>query len=423
MTAIVTRTELHPLVKEDAVHRRLFTDPSIYAEEMRRVFGRTWVFIGHESEIPNPGDFKTGEIAGQPIIMARHSDGEIHVLFNRCMHRGAMVCEHASGNASHFRCPYHAWTYKTNGELALVPNRELFGADFDLAEWGLVHVPRVDSYGGFVFASLSPTGTGLVEHLGRATHYIDVFLERSPVGRVQAAKPLKYEYRGNWKFQMDNMSDNYHAIYVHASAFAPRAEMGQNAPSNVYGLTPTDRQLRQIERSFGHGCGVLDYQGNRLIVSDAETYPSYLAALTEARGAQHARELAGTDIHLMVYPNLILHTNYCHYRVIKPIAVDHTEINTYPCRLVGAPDELNEALIAATSVHVSPAGRVQVDDLEAFARVQKGLAVEAAEWVLFKMRGVDEHVNEHGELECRFLSEMIPRGYYREWARLMSEGD
>src|SRR2546422_9289342 len=119
--AIATRSQLEFLVKEDAVHRRVYTDPEVFAEEMRRIFGRTWVFIGHESEVPNPGDFKTDEIAGQPIIMVRHSDGDIHVLFNRCMHRGAVVCELASGNTSYFRCPYHAWSYKTNGELALVP--------------------------------------------------------------------------------------------------------------------------------------------------------------------------------------------------------------------------------------------------------------------------------------------------------------
>jgi len=409
------------LIKEDAVHRRVYTDPEIFAEEMRRIFGRTWVFIGHESEIPNAGDFKTDEIAGQPIIMVRDVDGGVRVLFNRCMHRGAVVCELVSGNTTHFRCPYHAWTYKTNGDLAIVPNRELFGPDFHLEEWGLRSVPRVDSYGGFVFASLSPSGIALDEHLGRARHYIDVMLARSPAAAIQATRPLKYGYPGNWKFQIENMSDNYHAIYVHASAFGVRADMGKNGATHVYGTMPESRDLARVERAFGHGHGVLDYQGTRLIVTEPERYPAYYAALRQRHGEEPARELARTDIHVMIYPNLILHTNYNHYRVIRPIAVDRTEINTYPCRLVGATAEVNEALVAATALHVSPAGRVQVDDLEAFARVQKGLAVEAVEWVLFKMHGIDEHVNEYGELECRNLSEMIPRGYYREWLRLMSQ--
>jgi benzoate/toluate 1,2-dioxygenase subunit alpha len=417
---IAVRSQFETLVQEDQVHRRVYTDPEVFAAEMRRIYGRTWVFVGHESEIPNAGDFKTDEIARQPIIMARDADGEVRVLFNRCMHRGAVVCNQPVGNATHFRCPYHAWTYRTSGELALVPNQDLFGPDFDLADWGLCSAPRVDSYGGFVFASLSPDGISLDEHLGRARHYIDVMLARSPAGAIQATTPLKYGYPGNWKFQIENMSDNYHAIYVHASAFGARADMGQNGAAHVYGMTPASRDLARVERAFGHGHGVLDYQGTRLIVTDPERHPTYYATLVERQGEQRARELAHTDIHVMIYPNLILHTNYNHYRVIRPLAVDRTEINTYPCKLVGAPDEVNEALVAATALHVSPAGRVQVDDLEAFARVQKGLAVEAVEWVLFKMHGIDEHMNAHGELECRHMSEMIPRGYYREWQRLMS---
>ncbi len=423
--AVQARSRFDAFVKEDAAHRRLYTDPEIFAEEMRRIFGRTWVFVGHESEIPNPGDFKTFDIAGQPIIVSRHTDGQVHVVFNRCMHRGAVVCEFQSGNTSHFRCPYHAWVYQTNGALALVPNRELFGSDFDVADYGLIPLPRVDSYGGFIFASLSPTGISLDEHLGRAKHYIDVFLHRSPLGKVQATKPLKYEFRGNWKFQMENMSDNYHAVYVHASALAATrtAAPAPNGSVNgfVQSIGPNEKDEKRIERSFGHGHGMLDYQGSRFILSQPERHPTYFEALAESRGEERARVLAETDIHVMVYPNLILHTNYNHYRVVRPLAVNHTEINTYPCKLVGAPDDLNTALINASAVHVSPAGRIQVDDLEVFGRVQQGLSVEAAEWVLFKMHGLDEHVNEDGELECRFLSEMIPRGYYREWSRLMAE--
>ena len=126
------------------------------------------------------------------------------------------------------------------------------------------------------------------------------------------------------------------------------------------------------------------------------------------------------DMHVMIYPNLLLHHRLNHYRVVKPVAVDRTEVHTYPCKLVGAPDDLNELLIRSTGVHVSPGGDVQVDDLEAFARVQAGLQTEAVEWLLFKLRG-DEYVNDQGELANTGISEMIQRGYYREWRRLMSE--
>ena len=126
---------------------------------------------------------------------------------------------------------------------------------------------------------------------------------------------------------------------------------------------------------------------------------------------------------MLIYPNLLLHTRMSHYRVIKPMAVNHTEINSYPCKLKGAPEEINDTIVKFTSQHVSPGGEVQVDDLEAFARVQEGLKAEAVEWVLMKLKGKDEHVNEFGEMECRGASEMMMRGQYQEWLRLMSAAE
>lgn len=419
--AAQARSRFDELVKEDAVHRSVYTDPAIFGQEMCRIYGRTWVFVAHESEVRNPGDFKTDEIAGQPIIVSRHSDGRVYALFNTCRHRGALVCNLPSGRSSYFRCPYHSWTYRTNGELALVPNREGFGSDFDLGEHGLLPVPRVASYRGFIFASLRADGPDLDEHLGRARHYIDIFVDRAPAGEVESTTPIKYAYPGNWKLQIENMSDNYHPQYVHASAFGTRIDGMQDSLDGAWNAVPNELELQRVERSFAAGHGLLDYRGSRALVTHPQRYPQYVAQLTERHGGARADELACADLHLMVYPNLILHTLYAHYRVIRPIAVDRTEINTYPCRLVGAEDAINEALLRATALHVSPAGRVQVDDLETFARVQRGLRSEAMDWVLFKMRGIDEHVNEDGELECRFLSEMIPRGYYREWRRLMAQ--
>lgn len=412
--AVVARSRFESLVKDDAVHRSVYTDPTIFSEEMERIFARTWVYAGHESEIPNPGDFKTDVIAGRSIILVRHTDAQVYGLYNRCMHRGALVCEQDSGHAEYLRCPYHAWTYRTNGELALVPLRETFGPDFDLADYGLRPLPRVGSYRGFLFVSLSPEGPDLDEHLGRARHYIDLFVDRSPTGEIRVVNPLKYEYHGNWKLQMENMADSYHAQYVHASAMAAFTA----GPSGGAGK-PVLSWHDHMDRSFGAGHGVMAWRG--MIVANRRDHPGYFDALASRQGEPRAEELAHLNIHVMVYPNLILHTNYQHIRVVRPKAVDFTEIHTYPCELVGAPADVNEALVRNTSIHVSPAGRFQVDDLEVFQRVQQGLQIDAADWVLFKMRAPDEHVNEHGERACSGISEMVPRGYYREWLRLMSQ--
>ena len=413
---LTTRTDYTQLVMPDAVHRRVYTDPAIFDAEMQCIFGRTWVFVGHESEVPNPGDYKTDRIARQPIIMTRHTDGQVYVLFNVCRHRGATVCQLPEGNATQLRCIYHGWTYRNNGQLMSVPHVGRFGDDFHPREYGLLPLPRVDSYRGFVFASLSADGPDLHEHLGRAKHYIDVMVDRAPAGAIQATKPLRYQYDGNWKLQNENYADNYHPAILHQSTF----EVGREIMVQKYRDRPAQARGDQFDRSFGYGHGATEYHNVRQWY-DAFDDPDYLAALAARHGTDEAQRIAETDIHVMIYPNLLLHSRMNHYRVIKPLAVDRTEIQSFPCKLVGAPDHMNAIIIAYAAQHCSAGGEVQVDDLKAFAAVQEGLQVEAFEWVLFKLRGEHERLNAHGEWEGTGMSELIQRGQYREWARLMAE--
>ncbi len=187
-----------------------------------------------------------------------------------------------------------------------------------------------------------------------------------------------------------------------------------------YRNRPAQPRGEHFDRSFGFGHGATEYHNVRGWY-DAFDDPDYLAALAARYGSERAHEIAETDVHVMIYPNLLLHTRMNHYRVIKPMAVDRTEIHTYPCKLVGAPDRMNAIIVAYAAQHVSAGGEVQVDDLKAFACVQEGLQVEALEWVLFKLRGENERLNDHGEWEGTGMSELIQRCQYREWARLMAE--
>src|SRR5688572_10813078 len=153
-----------PLIKYDKVHGSLYTDPAIFAEELRKIWYRTWVFVGHESEVPQPNDYVRKKLGLQDIIMTRDRDGEIHLLLNRCSHRGNQVCDDAKGNSGTFRCPYHGWTFRNTGELVGFPFFKGYGdRKLDLP---LGRVPRMDSYGGFVFGSFATEGPSLQEHLG-----------------------------------------------------------------------------------------------------------------------------------------------------------------------------------------------------------------------------------------------------------------
>jgi hypothetical protein len=151
--------------------------------------------------------------------------------------------------------------------------------------------------------------------------------------------------------------------------------------------------------------------------------PAYLAALRERYPEERALELLELDVHLMIYPNLLLHTRANHYRVIKPLAVDRTEVWAYPCRLSGAPADVNETLVVNTSHHCSAMGEVQVDDMQAFNWVQAGLQNDAVEWVMFKLYGDDHEEDERGRFRCASPGEAIIRFQYREWQRLMGAGE
>jgi phenylpropionate dioxygenase-like ring-hydroxylating dioxygenase large terminal subunit len=168
MPRSIAPSELRQLVRPDRVHRSIYADPAVFEIEMERLFGRAWLFVGHESQVAQPGDFHCTRLGRQPVIMVRGGDGAVRVLHNRCAHRGAQVCTDESGSAKHFRCGYHGWTYGTDGRLVSVPRREGYGAEFEgeAKGLGLAPVARTDSYRGFVFASLAAEGPPLAEWLG-----------------------------------------------------------------------------------------------------------------------------------------------------------------------------------------------------------------------------------------------------------------
>ncbi len=408
------------LVREDRVHRRLYTDAGVFALELERIFERTWVFVGHESEVPQPGDYRTTAIGRQPVILSRHTDGSVHVLFNRCMHRGAVVCRAERGNSTVFRCMYHGWMYDPSGELVGVPFPGGYGDGFDPAEWGLRRVPRVESRRGFVFASLAPEGEGLAEHLGPAARYLDLIVDAAPAGEVVVRAGVeRYAYAANWKLQAENLLDGYHPNFTHQVAFEiaerRRGRSGRRANSEGSGATA---------RAFGRGHGALHYGAARRYAPDPgdPAAAAHRRALEERLGPERAEEVLGTDIQLFVFPNLFFQNARQHFRVLRPVAVDRTEVEAYPYALSGAPDEVNRRQVRGLAWWASSAAFGQPDDLEAFERCQAGLQVTAADWVLFA-RGLHRERQAAGEVVGDVTDEVPQRGMYREWKRLMADGD
>src|SRR5262249_71018 len=143
--------------------------------------------------------------------------------YNRCMHRGSLVCRQEQGNSKYFRCLYHGWTYNNSGKLIGVPYRPGYGDDFNPDELGLVPVPQVAAYRGFVFICFKPDVEPLEVCLGRAGQYIDDLVDESPDGKIEVGKNVqKHAYRGNWKLILENFVDNYHPIFTHEATMERR---------------------------------------------------------------------------------------------------------------------------------------------------------------------------------------------------------
>jgi phenylpropionate dioxygenase-like ring-hydroxylating dioxygenase large terminal subunit len=175
---------------------------------------------------------------------------------NRCAHRGATVCQHELGQAATFRCAYHGWSFHTDGRLAAAPYADGYGPDFRREDWGLASAPRVASYRGFVFASLSSRGVSLDEHLGTPVkQQIDYFCDLSPSGEIVARSGTnKYGYDGNWKLQLENSIDGYHPSFAH-QAFFDSFGQRMGVPRDLFQGKSSGRN-----RDLGNGHTIIDFR-------------------------------------------------------------------------------------------------------------------------------------------------------------------
>ena len=162
---------------------RIFNDPNIHTREYKQIFSRAWCFIGHESEIPSPGDYVLRYIAEDPFIFVRDEAGVVRMFLDACRHRGVRVCRAEKGNASQFRCSYHGWMYKNTGDFIGAPEFQEAYKGFDRSQQGLLSPAQVDSSRGFFFATMDPNAprlrTILVTQVGIWT--------RSPAGGMKSS--------------------------------------------------------------------------------------------------------------------------------------------------------------------------------------------------------------------------------------------
>ncbi|MCL4744564.1 MAG: aromatic ring-hydroxylating dioxygenase subunit alpha [Burkholderiaceae bacterium] len=404
------------LIEAERVHGSLYCDPEIFAAELERIWYRGWVYVGHASEIARPNDFVMKSIGPQALIMTRDQQGDVHLLLNRCSHRGAQICVTKKGNAASFTCPYHAWNFKNDGRLHGFPFPSGYEG-VDKAGLGLARVPRVDSYKGFVFGSFAATGPSLDEHLGAGREAIDRLVRNSPEGEVEiTAGFLQHKVKANWKFLLENETDGYHPQFVHASIFSV-AESGigslyggkSTAVTRYLGNGHSENDLRPEFRRLGKPLGWFG--------TDAQRFPEYVSRMRAAHGTEVADRIMidGTP-HTMIFPNLFIAE--IQIFVLQAVAVDETVQHVTALQFKGAP-ELNRRLRQQTMGSVGSAGFLLADDAEMYERTQRGVQSRDPQWV-FLGRGVHrERVDEQGFRVGDVTDEIASRGMWEHYRALM----
>jgi phenylpropionate dioxygenase-like ring-hydroxylating dioxygenase large terminal subunit len=232
------------------VSRDVFVSDDVCRLEMERIFGRTWIFLAHETEIPAPGDFVSRNMGQVPVVVVRDNNDAIHALLNSCRHRGAKVCRAESGNARAFVCPYHGWTYERSGKLATTTFDKHLPKDFDFAENGLPPVPRLEVYKGLIFGSWAADVVPLADHLDEIDWYISPFLSRSPKGMEVLAPPHRWRAKANWKVGALNfVGDSQHILSTHIGPLTLDPVRAARA-----GFATAAENSFQVVTDQGHGC-------------------------------------------------------------------------------------------------------------------------------------------------------------------------
>lgn len=377
----VTAQKLSALVPEgeNRLGREIFTDKELFDLEMKHIFEGGWVYVCHESQIAKPNDFFSTHLGRQPVIINRNRQGVIGGFVNACSHRGATLARHKCGNRAVFACPFHGWCFNANGDLVKFGNEGgAYPPGFEKNK-SLKKI-RVESYKGFVFASLRSDVQELADYLSGAGFFIDLIADQAPLGIEILRGRGHYIYHGNWKLQQENGADGYHVATVHWNYLAVQArrqEVGNGDALNV--ISPAGTSDRPS--------GFYGFRNGHLVIwstrGNPQDGPNFARSeeIRSANGDARADWMLKISRNLGIYPNLfIMDSMSSHIRVLRPISVDLTEVTTYCYAPIGETPEARELRIRQFEDFYNPSGMATPDDLMEFAAVQDGTSASLAPW-------------------------------------------
>ena len=383
--------------------RDIFTDADLFDLEMTHIFEGNWVFLAHESQIPEPNDYFTTWIGRQPVVVTRDKGGELHAVINACAHRGATLCRRKHGNKGSFTCPFHGWTFSNTGKLLKVKDGKTgdYPESFNTeGSHDLTRVARFETYRGFLFGSVNPDVKPLEEHLGSTRVIIDQIVDQAAEGLEVLRGNSTYVYDGNWKLQMENGADGYHVSAVHWNYAATMGHRNYEAE----GTRTVD--ANGWSKSVG---GVYGFDnGHVLLWTDTlnpEVRPVYAhrEELEQRLGKARADLIVGQTRNLGLYPNVYLMDQFStQIRVIRPISVGQTEISIYCFAPKGEAAEERALRIRQYEDFFNVSGMGTPDDLEEFRACQTAYSGAGALWndlsrgAVHWVEGADENAKAMG---------------------------
>ena len=412
--------DIQSLVDADhgLISRRIFIEPEIYARELEQIFARCWLFLCHESQIPQPGDFFSTYMGEDPVLVWRDSQGQINALLNVCRHRGNRLCRADVGNAATFTCAYHGWTYENDGRLVGVPYfQDAYYEALQKEQWGLIPVAQLQSYKGLFFATFDPAAPPLLDYLGEMTWYLDTFFDRREGGIEVLGGRHKWVVPCNWKFPAENFGgDGYHVPWSHLSAATTGFSVAVTAKPTTTGT--------MISPGHGHGViavgpkDIADPPVAAILDYEEEIRPEVEKRLGSRCGV--INPIVGT-----VFPNFsFLRATSRTFRVWHPRGPDKIEIWSWVYVDKAAPSHVKEALRLTCVRGFSPSGTFEQDDMDNWQEcTQTCRGVVSRRYPLNYTMGLGhEGFNEDlmaWASDWR-MSDSNHRHFYRRWAQLMA---
>ena len=418
--------DLANLIIEDAaaglfrVHRSALTSTEIMTLEQERIFARSWLYVGHDSEVPEPGDYRRRMVAGRPLIFVRGRDRIIRVLINSCLHRGALVCRTDAGNANVFQCFYHGWSYDTAGKLIGVPDAEGYSAEFNSREQALVSPPHVDSYRGMYFVNFGKSVRSLRDYLGNARELIDLTMDSAePLGGWTIIRgTAKFRIRANWKLLAENSTDNYHFRTVHRTyteyLTERRERAGAPAPSvnrinNSRSLALDNGHVAMLTQSVGRAIANPSPVWSREAVAETGRVREKLVKIY---GEERGLQMATISRFLIIFPNHAFQDTQSGFRVRQwwPMSPGEMEVNQWefvPRRERAA---LTAYRLEGAAMFLGPGGFGTPDDIEALESCQIGFGAPEVEW---------SDISRGMQRLPRSDDELAARGFWRQWHALI----